>query len=64
MFGIITWEKGAEEIIKNGMDATWTEERTDRDGWTYTVTVNGKEYKGKRYTIRTDRDGWAEAVEA
>ena len=63
IFGIITWENGAKEIIENGTDATWTETRTDRDGWPMTVEVKGKEYNGKRYIIRTDRDGWAEAVE-
>ena len=62
-FGIISWENGAEEIDLNGKDITWEETRLDRDGWPMTVTVRGKEYKGKRYVIRTDRDGWPEAVE-
>lgn len=63
IFGIITWENGAKEIVNNGKDITWEETRTDRDGWPMNVTVNGKEYEGKQYIIRTDRDGWLEAVE-
>lgn len=63
IFGIITWENGAEEIDLNGKDITWEETHLDRDGWPMTVTVHGKEYEGKRYIIRTDRDGWPEAVE-
>ena len=63
IFGIITWENGAKEILNNGKDITWEETRANRDGWPMKVTVNGKEYEGKRYIIRTDRDGWFEAVE-
>lgn len=60
-FGMVT---NMEDIkaIKNGEKVTWTEKRTDRDGWTYEETMTGYDYDGKRFTIGTDRDGWPVAM--
>ena len=46
------------EIRNNGKAITWTENRTDRDGWIYETTVKGYEYNGNKYTLDYDRDGW------
>ena len=62
-FGMITNYEDIKTIKTEGTATTWTETRTDRDGWPYDVTVNGYEYNGKRYTIGTDRDGWPVAYE-
>ena len=62
-YGMITNYEDIETIKTRGTAAEWTETRTDRDGWAYTVTVNGYEYEGHRYTIGMDRDGWPIAWE-
>ena len=62
-FGMICNYNDIRTIETKGKAITWTEERTDRDGWPMTIKVEGYEYEGKRYTIGMDKDGWPIAWE-